>query len=448
MSQRRKDGSWFESSFCNRWLEECGRIDPIYPEGVANGFDPVIGNNDLGAGSNQLNMFISDDGALCVRPIRSDAATEMARFVGERRLINQRGGALLLNGDGFEASKMQAIQTRIRERARRGTGARFGGQKNMLIVPYAALRGAEIDLATILPVFAQGDSFITERTSLGSPEGEPRSAIVTHRWHEFGDGNQFRISRRSWSKQLWRQAIFQPRNGLPGWRNVTVRKGEWFVISRVHVLGASGFSAVGPDGERHRYISSFDPDEPTPMYFLAQLPDEGEYANYQDAISLLAPPIVHEARRQGLDVRRQGDVFAIEIRGDLDLGDAMIQRRDAIFPSPGSTGPGLVSRFTRRHKTWKNLMIYGTGHTADILVIKPNGATYIKGTMYHDPVLERTGRTREHQNVPLKADTWYLCVRNTVPRAVVKPKKEEENVGNDNVGARDPDVREVRRKAR
>lgn len=445
MSQQRKDGSWFESSFCNRWLEECGRIDPIYPEGVANGFDPVVGPHDLGSFGSQLNMFISADGALCVRPIRSGTATEMARFVGERRLINQRGGALLLNGDGFEAPKMQAIQTRIRERARKGVGAGFGGQRNMLIVPYAALRGAEIDLATILPVFAQGDSFITERTSLGSPEGEPRSAIVTHRWHEFGDRNQFRISRRSWSKQLWRQAIFQPRNGLLGWRNVTVRKGEWFVISRVHVLGASGFSAVGPDGERHRYISSFDPDEPTLMYFLAQLPDEGEYANYQDAISLLAPPIVHEARRQGLDVRRQGDVFAIEIQGDLDLSDATIQRRNQVIRDQA-----LVPKegMSRRSKAWKNLMIYGTGHTADIVAIKPNGATYIKGTMYHDPVLERAGRTREHQNVVLKADIWHLCVRNTVPRAVVKPEKEEENVGNDNVGARDPDVREVRRKAR
>lgn len=447
MSQQRKDGSWPEPSFVNCWLQECGRIDPIYPDGVANGRDPTSRIGQLGSSGRasevDLTMFVSDDGALCLRRNRGGAVTEMARFVGERRLINQQGGVLLLNGDGFESQQMQAIQTRIRERARHGRGALFGGQKNILIVPYAALRGAEIDLATILPVFAQGDFHITEIVSVRAPLDPPETRwpgrAFTREWLEMGGRTEFRYATtRGWANgPLVRRIMFQPRNGAARWHDVRIVKGEWFVTSQVHVLGASGFSAVGPDGERHRYISSFDPDEPTPMYFLAQLPDEGEYTNYQDAINLLAPPIVHEARRQGLHVARQGDVFAIEAK-DVDLDDSNIQRRDQVFStSTGARNAALIPNtniWTRRHKAWKNLMIYGTGHTADIVAIKPNGATYIKGTMYHDPVLESAGRTREHANVPLKPDTWYLCVRNTVPRAVVKPKKEEVDV-NSNIDA-------------
>jgi hypothetical protein len=72
------------------------------------------------------------------------------------------------------------------------------------------------------------------------------------------------------------------------------------------------FSAEGWDGRRHRFISAFDQLEPDPLYYLAQLPDKGEVKSYQDAIDILAPPMVHHARKNGKRVERQGDVFAIE----------------------------------------------------------------------------------------------------------------------------------------
>ena len=62
------------------------------------------------------------------------------------------------------------------------------------------------------------------------------------------------------------------------------------------------------------------------------------------------------------------------------------------------------------------LMIHNTGHTADEVVVKRGGVTYIKGSMYHDPSLETDGRQPDHVARALEEGKWYLAVRNTVPR--------------------------------
>lgn len=167
------------------------------------------------------------------------------------------------------------------------------------------------------------------------------------------------------------------------------------------------------------------------MYFLAQLPDEGECTNYVQALGLLAPPIVHQARAEGRRVHRQGDIFAIETDLTNDyFKDAKIARREQVFSTTGPAGDKDL-KVQRRSKRCKTLMIYGTGHTSNVVAVKPNGSTFIRGFLFHDPVLERKGRAREHQNVDLVTNKWHLCVRNSVPRAV-KTEKEKQDVSSSN----------------
>lgn len=75
-----------------------------------------------------------------------------------------------------------------------------------------------------------------------------------------------------------------------------------------------------PVRRRRRYVSSFDTNEPAPLYFLATLPRTSRARTVADAILDLAPPAVHAAIARGRHVERQGDIFAIETTlTDVDL---------------------------------------------------------------------------------------------------------------------------------
>lgn len=66
----------------------------------------------------------------------------------------------------------------------------------------------------------------------------------------------------------------------------------------------------------------------------------------------------------------------------------------------------------------EGLSIFGTAHTATEVVKAKGGAVYIRGLMYHEPSLEpgRRGGV-DHARRPLgDRSTWYLAIRNTVPR--------------------------------
>jgi len=66
----------------------------------------------------------------------------------------------------------------------------------------------------------------------------------------------------------------------------------------------------------------------------------------------------------------------------------------------------------------ETLSIHGTAHSATEVVRAPGGRIYVRGIMRHVPTLE-PGRNggRDHVDVPLgDRKTWYLTVRNTVPR--------------------------------
>ena len=68
---------------------------------------------------------------------------------------------------------------------------------------------------------------------------------------------------------------------------------------------------------RARYLSSFDYNEPAPLYFLCEVPRAGA-PTVDGAIDSLAPRAVHAALLTGKEVRRQGDIFLIDTALDRD----------------------------------------------------------------------------------------------------------------------------------
>jgi hypothetical protein len=67
----------------------------------------------------------------------------------------------------------------------------------------------------------------------------------------------------------------------------------------------------GTIAKRRRFVSSFDYNEPAPLYFLAALPNASRARSVEWAIDDLAPAAVHAARARGAKVLRQGDIFFV-----------------------------------------------------------------------------------------------------------------------------------------
>jgi hypothetical protein len=99
-----------------------------------------------------------------------------------------------------------------------------------------------------------------------------------------------------------------------------------------HWLGDSLFTALRAGSrKRMRYLSSFDYNEPWPLYFLAALPHTSRAMTVEDAVYDLAPAAVHAARARGIDVQRQGDIFAIATQYSDDDIAKMADTRCRLF---------------------------------------------------------------------------------------------------------------------
>lgn len=142
---------------------------------------------------------------------------------------------------------------------------------------------------------------------------------------------------------------------------------------------------------RARFLSAFDMNEARPLYFLCELPATSRAVTIAVAYDDLAPELVHEARAAGLDVLRQGDVFAIPM----------------VAPYVGP--PAIAAKYAA-----KRLHVLGTNHTASEVVTVTDGRdtrTYARGVLRHEPGFHRTA---DHARVSL-GKTWHLLVKNTVP---------------------------------
>lgn len=146
---------------------------------------------------------------------------------------------------------------------------------------------------------------------------------------------------------------------------------------------------------RAYFLSSFDYNEAQPLYFLCELPRKGRPASVEEAYELLKPPEVLAAEAQGLEINRQGDVFAIAC--------------------PELTNKDIRSMLRRGERIVKRRHVLGTEHSTSEVALCKDGLTFGKGTMYHDVSWPRE---RDHARRRMAdGKTWHLLVRNTVPRA-------------------------------
>ena len=208
-----------------------------------------------------------------------------------------------------------------------------------------------------------------------------------------------------WERGESASAIDYSRN----WRQLD--DGRWSYEARVHHLGESLFTAeysytartggyhdfethnwVPGTSEPHRgtgyFLSAFDENEPGfGLYFLAQMPDGAYPQTVAEAREAMKPAAVRFAENDGLEVLRQGDVFAVKTR---------IATKELPGPSKRSEP------------------VLGVNHEVTEVRVDGTGSTFGRGIMRHRP--REWGRSPEHRNLKLgDGKTWYELVRNTVP---------------------------------
>jgi hypothetical protein len=288
---------------------------------------------------------------------------------------NQKRGWWLLNGDrwaggGGWGASTSGQQTEV-QRLVRDTGLPF------LIVPFSALDRAGISHNSIRIVDQLPDRYTWEKfTRENAPnEYETKDNSYHRNFEQTPDG------RWSYEAQVHHlgEAVF-----TADYQYWTRDPAHMDLETHLMVHPAGQYI----DGSAH-FLSAFDENEPGfGLYFLAQLPDGAEPSTVAEAREALKPNAVVQAERQGLDVLRQGDVFAI--------------------PRPlyktGRDLPGPSERMA---------FVLGVNHQVTE-VRKLDSATYGRGVMRHKP--REWGRQPEHRALKLgDGKTWYLLARNTVP---------------------------------
>ena len=369
-------------------------------------------------------------------------------------------GYVALNGDGIDrwrGAPGTHWQTRVREAVQRHPALRS------MVIPFQAIGGAGVDLSTARLIHVLDDGFVDDLHRVPPvPEevlsGELPAKVIQARGL---DGEQppeqwFAYRKPAWGTRYEYFSSPTPVTALtppPGsmWQQVVrLSEREWGWTGRRHQLGEALFSAVGEDGRRHKFVSSFDHNENPPLYFLAQLPDGSGANTIEEGVRALAPPIVQRAWEEERHVRRQGDVFFVP----TDLSDTNVYalaarrvRRECVLQSipVRAVGPWPVPVLGEvrskvdcpcncGHKRWtsdtplgrRTLAIYGTAHTASEVVVTKTGTTYVKGMAYHDPQVIGEQRQPDHRVVDL-GSKWHLAVRNTVPRRSTPRVLEEVN---------------------
>ena len=178
--------------------------------------------------------------------------------------------------------------------------------------------------------------------------------------------------------ERWREVVEKDENGREHTRNVhslgdsVVRVKDRFYVSAVDETG------VGSG-----------------MYFLAELQTSKAPQSLDEALNLLKPRVVREAEDRGLDIRRQGEWFAIpmalaksvELMRDVERGIAEYRRRHIL----GRDG----------HHELEEAVIYRAGDR--------------KGEVYARGVLKHT--TEEHNDLDLGTLRWHLIVHHVAGAA-------------------------------
>jgi len=143
-----------------------------------------------------------------------------------------------------------------------------------------------------------------------------------------------------------------------------------------HVLGG----VVVELGSKY-YLSGIDHNEPWRLraYFLCQLPHG--VSSIGDAYDALKPQRVKDAEAEGIEVRRQGDVFLIRVM-EKDWNLQLRYGRDML---------------AKDHRLW------GGTHRAS-RALMTDGRMFVSGKLTHE--------RRQHRAVFFKG-AWYEAVKNT-----------------------------------
>ncbi len=176
-------------------------------------------------------------------------------------------------------------------------------------------------------------------------------------------------------------------------------------------------------GTRNRwayFLSGFDANETRPSYFFCELPPGVHPTTVEEALETLKPDSVKLAESMGREVKRQGDIFCIpmpEVTLAELKADGGVHRKRATELEERE-----VQRGRRWSRTWETInvrvserqaLILDTNHEATEVVDMPNGQTYVRGALTHEP----GDRPRDHARLSL-GKTWHLAVKNTVPIGV------------------------------
>jgi hypothetical protein len=286
---------------------------------------------------------------------------ELARWVKPQttgKRASRHAGFWLLNGDTYSVSTSRH-QREVRQ-AVEDTGA------PVLILPHTPAQRAGIDLASIVPVEITADRW--------EPRTYPDAASLPQYYQDSPNGLRWAIENGD--------VIANP-DGTYKLIRGEHRLGE----SVFHAsYGANAWSPGAPMGSAY-FLSAFDAQERTRHYFLAQLPAKARPVSVKDAFEALRPALVTDADKTGVQVTRQGDIFAVP--SPLTTREL---RKAADGATPVKAGPLLGQR-----------------HTAtEMIHLTTAGLTYARGILTH------TGGEHRRQAMGDRK-TWHLIVKNTVP---------------------------------
>lgn len=176
-----------------------------------------------------------------------------------------------------------------------------------------------------------------------------------------------------------------------------------------------------------KFLSSYDYNEPHRPYFMCELP-KTDATTVEEAIDALMPGEVRAAIELGLDVQRQGDIFAIPTVHSTDElkslaitfeAERQVEPERYDYSNGYQYIPPVHKKYDepiRKLRGQGDASILDTNHSATWVIRTENGDFYGRGTLYHTPV--GFGRRPEHRVQKLgDGQTWYRFVKNTVPVA-------------------------------